>query len=142
MAYGTTGEVRISGLKELLTVLRHADKDLRKEVTDALKDVGEPVRLGAERLAFGHGKTGRISGLKEGEKWGQMRLGFAGGRDPVVYIAPRQRGNKTGLQKRRNFGPLLLEEAMIPALEDNADLIEKRVGETLDDLAHMWRFTG
>lgn len=138
---GTAGEVRVKGLKELDTVLKHAPKDLRKEVLDTFKDVAEPVRLGAERLAYGHGISGRLTGLRPGDKWGQMRIGFSS-RDAVVYVAPRQRGSNSWPMKRRNFGPLLLDEAMIPALEENTDLIEKRVGDALDDLAHFWRFTG
>ena len=37
----------------------------------------------------------------------------------TVYVVPRQRGSKgSGPQKRKEFGPLLFERAMEPALEE------------------------
>lgn len=128
MAYGAAGEVRIRGLRELQRSLNKVNKQVAKEVRDALKEAGEPVRQTAERFA-----GAEIRNI--GPTWGQMRLGTRPG---TVYLAPKSRSK--GGSPRPNLGILLLEEAMFPALKEHEDEIEREVEGALDRLTRSAGF--
>lgn len=117
-----TGEVRVKGLRELNRAFKNADADLRREFKKTLMEVAEPVRVRAEALA--------VSEIRNiGSEWSQMRIGATA---RTVYVAPKQRGNKMGPQKRPNLGVRLIEDAMEPALEENTELIVARLERMLD----------
>lgn len=122
MAYGTSSEVRVKGLRELQRALNRVNKAAAKTVRDELKQVAEPVKQSAERLA-----GERITNI--GPVWGRMRIGA---RSSSVYIAPRQRNR--GGSPRPNLGVLLLERSMFPALDENEHEIVRGVERALDHL--------
>jgi hypothetical protein len=122
MALGATGAVHVEGLKEVNRAFGKIDKSLAKEVRDALKKAGEPVRAHAETLAVGN-----ISNI--GPTWSRMRLGST---STGVYLAPKAR--RRGGSGRPNLGRLLLGASMFPAIEEKADEIEREVEKALDDL--------
>ena len=87
--------------------------------------MAEPVRAEAASLA--------ASSIRNiGPDWSRMRVGLT---VDTVYVAPRQRGIKKGSRKRRNLAPLLMERAMVPALEHHTDEIERAFGQMLDRVA-------
>lgn len=115
--------VRIEGLRELNRALSKINRDVGGEVQDALKRAGEPVRSTAESYAFG--------GIRNiGNVWGAMRLGST---MRSVYIAPATRNG--GGSARPSFGTLLLETAMIPAVERGQTGVLREVENAFDSLA-------
>ena len=122
MALGATGSVQVEGLREVNRAFRKIDRSLAKEVKDALKKAGEPVRVKAEQEALGN-----ISSI--GPVWSRMKLGS---RSDGVYIALQAR--RRGGSGRANLGRLLLSQAIYPAIEDKQDEVEREVEKALDDL--------
>ncbi len=122
-----TAGVRVKGYTELMRAFKDVDKGVRLGLRALLRGVAEPVRADAERLA-----TERIHNLHTGDPWSRMRVGVT---TKVVYVAPKQRGGKGfGPQKRRDFGTLLMDEAMEPALMENAVEINAILETALDKL--------
>jgi hypothetical protein len=119
--------VRVEGLRDLNKALARADRDVRLGVRKALREVAEPVRADAERLA-----ASEIRNLNEGDPWSRMRVGVT---KTLVYVAPKKRGSKRGLQKRTNLAPLLAGRAMEPALEQNEDNVERAMQHVIDTAA-------
>lgn len=127
MAYGT---VHVKGLAELNHAFARMSKDLSVEVREAIKDAAEPVRRRAHDLAIQN-----ISHI--GDRWSEFRIGAT---SRVVYIAPRERGTRIGLRKRRNLGPLLMDDAMALALEDSTGEVVRGLEEMFEGLETMWTF--
>ena len=127
---GVAGEVRIDGLVELNRAFKHAGKELKGEMRRAMQEVGEPVASRAQVLArqnISHiGRSG----------WWQMRIGAT---ESTVYVAPKERGSKVRTrQTRPNLRPLLLDEAMIPALESQKGNLVREVERMLGELGREW----
>jgi hypothetical protein len=120
--------IKVEGLVELNRAFKVADKSLAKEYRAALRDVGEPVRADAERLA-----VERITTV--GIPWSRMRVGLT---QKVVYVAPKQRGSRGGRGRRPKFGTKLLERAMLPALNANIDEAERRFERMLGEVGKDW----
>lgn len=118
-------QIRVRGLADLNRALAKADKQVRVGVRKELRQAVEPVRRDAQSLAVSEIPT--IGGA-----WSRMRVGVT--RD-LVYVAPRQRGVKTGPRKRPNLAELLLGRAMVPALDRNADDVEERIDDMLGRVA-------
>lgn len=118
-----SAEVRVHGLRDLQRALNKVDRDTAKLVRDGLKEVAEPVRADAESLAVARIRT-------VGTTWSRMRVGTSPG---TVYVAPKARSR--GGSPRPNFGGLLLQRAMLPALEKNEERIEAQVADAFDRIA-------
>lgn len=116
------GAVRVEGLRELKRALARIDAQLHDDLEHVMRDAGEPVRASAERLA-----SANIPNI--GDRWGGMRLGIARG-GAMIYIAPKAR-RRSG-SPRTNLAPLLLNRAMLPALDDNRDEVILRLERMLD----------
>lgn len=120
--------IRVDGLRELNRAFKVADKSLAKEYRAALRQVGEPVREGAERLVAERMPRVRVP-------WSQMRVGIT---QKVVYVAPKARGTKAERRRRPKFGTKLLEQAMLPALNQNIDKAERRFEQMLAEVGKDW----
>lgn len=114
----TAATVRVHGLAELNRALKKMGGDLPKETRQALLKAGEPTRIRAESLAHSVGHNT--------DRWSAMRLGST---TRVVYIAPKARRRRG--TPRPNFGTMLMEEAMIPALEQTEPGIIVAIDEML-----------
>lgn len=128
-------ETVIEGYAGLMRALAFAERDIRLDLRDSLRDAAEPVRADAETLAVS--QIQRI-----GIPWSRMRVGIT---RTLVYVAPRQRGTKgRGNQRfrRPNLKDLLLDRAMNPALARNESQIERRVIEMLNGFADRWARVG
>lgn len=126
-AVGNT--IRVEGLRELQRAFTLADKTLERELRDTLREVAEPVRADAERLA--------VSGIPMiGLAWSRMRVGVT---RTSVYVAPRQRGVRgNATRKRPNLAGLLLGRAMLPALERNEPRVTAEMDELLATVGKAW----
>jgi hypothetical protein len=113
-----TGTVRIRGLSELRRDLGKVNREAAKSVLGGMKLAAVPVVAAAQQ------KEGRWRGSKPDT------IGIrASGRS--VFVTQRAR-KVTGL--RSDFGALQMREAFIPALEENAELVERAVEKALDHL--------
>jgi len=109
-------------LPELRRALAQYDVDLKRELDKELKSAAEPVRLAAQGLA-----DAGISRI--GHRWDRMRIGVT---SKSVYVAPASR--RRGGSPRPNLGNLLLERALMPALDGNEDRIVASLEAMLDRL--------
>jgi hypothetical protein len=126
---GPVGPVRIHGLRELNRAFNRADKTLKAEWRSKQRALGEPVRAQAESRALAE-----IRNMPSSPQWGTMRVGVT---TRVVYVAPRARGTK-GAAARPNLARLLLDKAMIPALNANQASLLHRVEGMLDTMGRSW----
>jgi hypothetical protein len=130
--------IEILGYRELMRAFAQADKDSRKYVRAAFREVGQPVAAEAEQLAVQ--KIPRITRRSpRGPKWEKMRVGVT---RTLVYVAPRQRGVRSGPRRRPNMADLLMGRAMEPALEHNEARLEASVERALDLVADRFNAGG
>lgn len=123
--------LRVEGLRELQRAFSIADKTLAKEMRERLRDVAEPVRADAERLAVQ--EIRRI-----GIPWSRMRVGVT---RSLVYVAPVERGVKSrgrASRARPNLADLLMGRAMSPALDANQGRVLHELEEVLGDVGQAW----
>ncbi len=123
-----SGAVRVNGLRDLNRALARTSKDVRLGVRKELREVAEPIRSEAEDLA-----KRRIRNI--GPNWSRMRVGVT---QDLVYIAPRQRGVKSGPRRRPNLAVRLMEDAMRPALNRHAHEVEKDLDEMLGRVSNKF----
>ena len=123
------GEVYVRGMRELSRAFAYADRDSRRELRAAFREVAEPVARDAESLA-----VARIRRMPESPRWSLMRVGVT---RTAVYVAPKQRGvrRRDDPHRRPNLADLMMDRAMEPALEQNQHEIEVAVEHALDRLA-------
>lgn len=121
---GAVGEtsIKISGLRETITAFRQIDRKLPRVIQDALKSAAKPVADRAHQLAVDN-----ISHI--GADWSRMRVGASAS---TVYVAPAAR-RKRG-SPRPNLGVLLLEQSLLPAVDEMLPEITERVEAALDEL--------
>jgi hypothetical protein len=115
---GTEGTVYVRGLRELNRDLGRLDKTVQRELQAALRVVAEPVAVTARSNA---------------EKFGpavadQIRAGSSRGQAVVRQNARRTTG------KRPDFGVTVMTKVLIPALEENEEVIVKGVEAMLDTI--------
>jgi len=119
--------VKVTGLRELNMALAKADRDTRLGVRAAFRQVAEPVRSDAQRLA-----AVAIPRMRHSPQWAAMRTGVT---RTVVYVAPRRRGTRGGPGKRTNLAQLLMHRAMEPSLHVHEPQTAERVDRALDQVA-------
>lgn len=118
--------LRTEGLSGLIKAGDAAGKETKKLIRDRLREVAEPV------LADARSKLSRYDARSA------SRLGISVRRAGTVAVEQRLR-RTTGAHKQ--FGSLQMTEALMPALDENADRIERRFEDALDDIADIftWR---
>src|SRR5262245_59289514 len=123
--------VRVENLAGLQRAFKRASDTEAKLLTARLKEAAEPVKTA------GKGKAPtQIRNMTE--PWSEMRVGMARG---IVYMVPKQRGRKSKANphiRRPNLKHLLLDRAMIPALEENASTVTNSVQHVLDTVGRQW----
>jgi hypothetical protein len=116
------GTLAVKGYRELMRAFKEADKDERKYVREAFKQVGEIVRKDSATL-FSTVDTRSAAGYR-------------------VYV--RQRGvaveqsirKTTG--KHPEFGKLQMRRALVPALVANDGNIEREMEHALDKVCERF----
>lgn len=123
--------VRVHGFAEMNRALRRAERDIRVETRAELRNVAEPIRTDAEKLA--------VENIRRiGPKWSRMRTGMT---TNVVYVAPRERGvkRKGDFRRRRpNLAGLMMDRAMQPALERHEHEIDEQFGHALNRITNRF----
>lgn len=123
--------IRVDGLRELERAFRLVSKDETRLLRKELKAAAQPVKLAAEGKA-----VSEIRRMPHSPRWAVMRLGYARN---LVYMVPKQKGVRgRGPRARRNLSQLLLNRAMIPAVEQNRVQVEQRVQHVLDTIGQQW----
>ena len=121
------GQVRVRGLRELNRALENVSKDVKDVWRREQRAIAEPVKQTAADYA-----GQRIPNLGDGAPWSQMRVGVT---RRSVYVAPKRRGTRRPLARRPNFGTLLMDRAMQPALDKHSPGIVAAVERLLDHAA-------
>ena len=132
--------VEVKGLDSLMNWLAHADRKLEKAMRAGLKDAMSPVleraRANARRiqddgtLADSLSIATRKSGVQYVLKSTDPNAGvkeFA--RAGAVGRTEKWRGKRVGVPHRANK-----PRAMVPAVEDSADEVKKRITERLEEV--------
>lgn len=122
------GEVRVEGLRELQRAFKAADRTLARDLREGLRNVADPVRATATQLALQN--ITRI-----GIPWSEMRIGVT---STTVYVAPKRRGTRDPRKRRPNLALLLLGRSMLPAVEQNQQVIEAGFDRLLDDVENAF----
>ena len=125
----------VRGLRDVQAGFKNAEKDVRLGLRRGLRQVAEPVAAEAERLAMS-----QIRRVPRSPRWSKMRIGVT---RTLVYVAPRQKGTRgRGDPRRRgqgfatpDFGTLLMDRAMQPALDRHTTEIVRGFEELLDHMA-------
>ena len=125
---------QILSLEERLSVeakrLREEAKLLRQQLIAA----AAPVQRAAEGRA--------LSSIRKMDlAWSQMRIGQ---KRSVVYIVPKQKGRRSKANpslRRPNLKTLLLDRALIPALNSRKDEVEERLVHMLGVVGNKWERT-
>lgn len=107
-------------MREFLRAADAAGKETKKLVRDEIRKIAEPV------LADARAK------LSDYDARSAARLGISVRRTGVVSVEQRMR-KTTGL--RPDFGALQMSRALIPALDENTDRVEREFGEAVDRIA-------
>jgi hypothetical protein len=123
--------VKVHGLKELQRAFGKADKDEAKALRATMKEVAQPVKRAAEGKALA-----KVRNMPGSPKWSTMRLGYA---RSIVYMVPKQKGTHgRGPLMRPNLKDLLLDRAMIPALDENREQVVRGVEHMLETVGKRW----
>jgi hypothetical protein len=123
--------VHIRGLAGLQRAFKLANKEEAKLLRATLVETAQPVKRAAEGKAVS--KIRNIGG-----PWSQMRVGAA---RSVVYLAPKQKGRASrgnASLRRPNLKDLLLDRAMIPALDEHREEVVVGVEHMLDTVGSRW----
>lgn len=113
--------IRVKGLREFVRAADAAGGKTKKVVRDRLREVAGPV------LADARTKLARYDARSA------SRLGISVRRAGTVSVEQRLR-RTTGAHPQ--FGVLQMQEVLIPALDENADRIERRFEQALDDIVN------
>jgi hypothetical protein len=118
--------LRVEGLSGLIKAADAAGRETKKLVRDRLREVARPVLDDAR------------SKLSRYDARSASRLGISIRRVGTVSVEQRLR-RTTGAHPE--FGVLQMESALMPALDENMDTIERRMEAALDDVADAfsWR---
>jgi hypothetical protein len=116
------GAIHVEGVAELKRAFNRVDRQLAVDLEGVMLDAIEPIRSSAEQLA-----DERISHI--GNTWRRMRIGIARG-GAVTYVAPKT--HRGGGSPRSNLAPLLMNQAMLPALEAHREEVVLKLEVMLD----------
>lgn len=117
------GTVTAKGLREFIRAADASGKATKKAVRDRLRKVGEIVRDDARGLFASY------------DERTASRFGVSVRRTGVVSVEQRLR-RTTG--KRPDFGGLQMRKALLPALEQDKDKVEREFERALDDIADIF----
>lgn len=111
--------VRIRGLREFQRAAKRAGPDARKEVRGALKEAVEPIRQDAVR---------RFAVIDQ-----RSAAGY------TTFVTQRAAGVRQSKRKttgkRSDYGSLQMRKALLPALRENEDEIQRGIERAIDRIA-------
>lgn len=113
--------VKIEGFTQFQRSLREIEPRLFHEFRQELLAAGEPVARAVHGLAVQNIPTVTMP-------WSEFRVGST---TRLVYVAPKQRGAKSGSRKRPRFASLLLKRALEPAVPLAERILQTRAEDAL-----------
>lgn len=129
MAGPRDATTRVSGLRELIVACDAADKATKKLVRDELRKAAEPVRDSARlKLTKGVARSPSIARTAAGYRVIVRRTG-------IVSVEQKLR-KTTG--KRPDFGALQMREALVPALEENRDDVNREMDDAVERIVERF----
>lgn len=121
--------VHVRGLADLQRAFVLADREEAKLLRRELLVSAAPVQQLAQGKALGEIR-------KMTFPWAQMRVGQA---KAVVYIVPKRKGTHgRGSGRRPNLKTLLLDRALIPALDARKGEVIERLEQVLATVGDRW----
>jgi hypothetical protein len=124
----------LEGAKELIRTFEHAPTQLKRAYRKKLPDIAEPTRLDAQRFALDN-----IRRMFDSPQWARMRTVVG---SSSAYIAPQQRGVRSGPKKRPNLATLLESRALDPAAEAHEKQVEHDFDQLNAKLIRQWENDG
>jgi hypothetical protein len=122
-ATASSATVRVEGAAKVQKAFRGIEKRLATEFGKDLQKAADPV----------------VEATKAKEKWQGASIGTIRSRRRGVNVYVEQSARKvTG--KRADYGALQMKQALVPALDENADKVFTEVGHVLDRYAHREGF--
>lgn len=118
--------VRLDGYREFQRAVARADKETKRDVREAFREVAEPVRVDA---------VARMSGIDTRSATGYRVVVRQRG------VAVEQRLRRT-TGKHPEYGRLQMRKALEPALAENEDRIERGVENAIDKIADRFERKG
>lgn len=113
---------RVKGYREFLRACQRAEKSTNKEMRAALAKAAEPVRAEAARIFEAvHARSAQGYRVKVRQRG----------------VSVEQRLRKT-TGAHPEFGALQMREALIPALDSNADEIDRGLVNAVDEIADIF----
>jgi len=110
---------RITGLAELLAAERTVGDKVEGELAGALQAVGEIVARDTRA---------RYQPFSPAGAAGVQTKAFVSG----VYVVQTIRKSQNILRRRRNFGPLMMRKAFLPALRQNENRVAEAAGAAIE----------
>jgi len=111
--------IAVRGLGPLIRDFSKLSKEASKQLRDELRKVAAPVAIDAKfrEQDYGSKEPGGVKVVV---------------RQRGVAVEQTLRRSPLPSRNRRNFGELQMRNVFIPALEDNVDVVNRRVEEFLD----------
>lgn len=129
MARPQAATTRVEGLREFIRACDAADKETKRLVRDELRKTAEPVRDDARlKLTRGVARSPSIARTAAGYRIVVRRTGI---------ISVEQKLRKT-TGKRPDFGALQMRDALIPALEENRDDVNRKMDEAVERIVERF----
>lgn len=119
-----TGTVTTEGLGEFIRACDAAGKESKKLVRDRLREVAKPV------LASARGKLLPIDARSA------SKLGISVRRTGIVSVEQRLK-KTTG--RHPTFGALQMQKALLPALAENTEQIERGFEKAMDEIVDHFK---
>lgn len=119
--------IEVQGYREVMRSFALISDKLRAGLRGEMAEAVQPAKTRAEKLA-----GSRIHNMLSPTAlvdWWKMRIGIT---TAAVYLAPGQRRN--GGSPRPNLGPLLMNDAMLPAVEETLPEVRMKLDGWLDRL--------
>jgi len=118
--------VRVAGAPQLLRLIAESDAETAAWLRGELVSIAEKVAVDVRGRYAPYSQPG-AAGVKP-KLTGPGRL-------LVVQTLRKSRG----LRRRKNFGPLMMDRAFLPALDDNRELVDAEAAALLERLRIKWK---
>jgi len=115
----------VKGVEDVNKAFTKISTKVDPAIGKELREIAKPVQQTAQSLAVAN--ISQVGG--SGRSWSRMRIGR---KKVMVYVAERQHGS--GGSPRPNFFPLIMREALEPALDTHRSAVRMAISNVLDKL--------
>lgn len=122
--------VEIKGLKKLQRLLRESDAELALWLREGLLDIADHVAVDVRMKYSEYSEVGA-----QGVRPKVMRSGR-------VLVAQSLRKSRSMTSRRKDFGPLMMRKAFLPAVKDNRAYVNESALALVEELRVKWKEEG